>query len=344
MKTGFSVWLEENGKYIMGEKEAKIMEGIKRYGSFMATSKALGITYAHAWNLIDTLSKSIGEQVVRAQRGGEAGGGTALTEEGDKLLEEYLLAQDKVSRMLGSQRELRFADFRRPDLSIIGSSCPGVKILAELIPYMSEVVEVGSTVGLAALMLGESDISGIHLFDEDTQTYNIPFIRRDWPAGAAVLIRGYRREQGLMVRKGNPKGVKDLKDLSKRQVRLVNRNTGSGTRELLDRLLRQQGIVRKEVRGYEFEVRTHEEVARAIDEGRADVGLGLKATAATYKLDFVKLCDEFFDFAAEERRLSKPPIRAFIEALKSKKFQAELKKRAPGIYTLPETGNVINVT
>jgi len=341
VKTGFSVWFEENGRYVLGEKEAKIMEGIKRYGSFMATSKSLGITYAHAWNVIDELSKGIGRQVVKAKRGGDAGGGTALTEEGEKLLEEYLSVQDKVSRLLGSHRELRIAEFKKPDLSIIGSSCPGVKILAGLIDFSSEVVEVGSTVGLAALMLGEADLSGIHLFDEASGTFNLPFIMRDWPGGSAVLIRGYRREQGLMLKKGNPKAIKGLDDLGRKQVRLVNRNAGSGTRELLDRLLKQLNITPKGVRGYDFEVKTHEEVAKAIEEDRADLGIGLRATASIFNLEFVKLCDEFFDFAIEKRRLSKPPVRAFIEALKSQEFDAELKKRAPGIYVLPDTGSII---
>lgn len=344
MKTGFTVWLEEDGRYILGEREAKILEGIKKYGSFMATSKSLGITYAYAWNVIDDLSKRIDNPVVRAQRGGDAGGGTALTETGERMLEEYLALEDKVSRLLGSRRELKFIKFRRPDLSIIGSSCVGVKILAGMVTrYSVEVVEVGSTAGLAALMLGEADVSGVHLFDEESGTYNVPFIKRSWAGGTAALIMGYRREQGLMLKSGNPKGIKGLEDIGVKGVRLVNRNPGSGTRELLDRLIKEHRISPKEIRGYDFEVRTHEEVARAIEDGRADVGLGLRATAEIYGLDFVKACEEDYDFAVETKRLGKAPVKAFIEVLRSKEFHVELEKRAPGITPRHDTGEILRM-
>jgi len=344
MKPGFTVWLEEDGRYLLGEREGRILEGIKKFGSFMATAKSLGMTYAHVWIVVDELSKRVGEPVVRAQRGGETGGGATLTDAGNRLLEEYKALEEKVSSFLGSKKEFIFLEFKRPDLSIIGSSCVGVKILAEMVKgFSTEVVEVGSTAGLTAIMLGEADVAGIHLFDEESKTYNVPFVRRAWPSGMAVLIRGYTREQGLMVKRGNPKDIRSVEDLGRRGVRLINRNLGSGTRELLDRLLREHRIAAKDVKGYDFEVRTHEEVARAVEEGRADVGLGLRATASVLGLDFMKICDESFDFVAERRRLGKPSVRAFIEALKSPRFKEELGRRTPGINTLPDTGEVMDV-
>jgi putative molybdopterin biosynthesis protein len=206
-----------------------------------------------------------------------------------------------------------------------------------------EGVEVGSTAGLAALMLGEADVSGVHLFDEESGTYNVPFIKRSWASGTVALIRGYRREQGLMLKSGNPKGIKGLEDICMRGVRFVNRNTGSGTRELFDRLIRERSLSPKEIRGYDFEVRTHEEVARAIEEGRADVGLGLRATAEIYGLDFVKVCEEDYDFAVETKRLGKAPVKGFIEALRSKEFQVELEKRAPGITPRHDIGEILRM-
>ncbi|MBM5804686.1 MAG: LysR family transcriptional regulator [Candidatus Verstraetearchaeota archaeon] len=343
MKPGFTVWLEEDGRYILGEKEASILEGIKKFGSFMATAKSLGMTYAHVWIVVDELSKRVGEPVVRAQRGGETGGGAVLTDAGNRFLEEYKALEEKVSNFLGSKKEFIFIEFKRPDLAIIGSSCVGVKVLAEMVKGLStEVVEVGSSAGITAVMLGEADVAGIHLFDEESKTYNVPFVRRAWPSGMAVLIRGYTREQGLMMKRGNPKHIRSIEDLRHRGVRLINRNLGSGTRELLDRLLREHRIAPKDVKGYDFEVRTHEEVARAVEEGRADVGLGLRATASVLGLDFVKVCEESFDFVVERRRLGKSSVRAFIEALKSPRFGRELEGRAPGINTLPDTGKVLD--
>jgi molybdate transport repressor ModE-like protein len=344
MKTGFSVWLEEDGRYILGEREASIMEGIKKFGSFMATAKSLGITYAHAWTIVDELSKRVGKPVVKAQRGGDTGGGAMLTEEGDRLLEEYKTLDEKVSRFLGSRKEFSFLEVKKPDISIIGSSCIGVKILAGMVKgFSTEVVEVGSTAGLTAVMLGEADVAGIHLYDEQTRTYNVPFVHRAFPGETAVLIRGYTREQGLILRKGNPKGVKDLEDLRGTNLRLVNRNLGSGTRELLDRLLREGGIPSKEIKGYDFEVRTHEEVASAIKDGRAYAGVGLKATAAIYGLNFVKICDECFDFVAERRRLGKTSVKAFVNTLSSPAFKEELRRKAVGIKPFPDTGKILSI-
>lgn len=342
MRKGFSVWLEEGGRRIVGEKEAGILAGLRRYGSLMATSKSLGITYAHAWNVLDALASNVGEPVVMAKRGGGNHGGMALTDKGAGLLEEYERLQKDVSDFLGMPKKVVFGEYFPPDLSIIGSSCIGIRIIIGMLGVVKvEYVEIGSTAGLAALMLGEADICGIHLYDLGTGEYNWPFLARSWPSGGVTLVRGYLREQGLMLRRGNPKRVQGLRDLVKGKIRLVNRNLGSGTRELLDRLLAQQGIPSERVRGYDHEVRTHDEVAAEIVEGRADVGLGLRATAERYGLDFVKLCEENFDFAIDARRMKKEAVLAFLSALRSREFREALSMGAPGLKVLPSTGEVI---
>jgi len=339
-EAGFSVWLEENGRYILGEKEAEILKGIKKFGSLMVASKSLGITYAHAWNVLNDLSGRIGDPVVRARRGGEGGGGMMLTDTGERLLGDYENLERRVSELLGKPKELTFTEFKRPELSIIGSSCVGIKIIAGLMDTNVEYIEVGSSAGLAALMLGEADISGIHLYDEETGSYNLPFIKRGRPEGTAVLIKGYMREQGFMVKHGNPSVFSAIEDL--RNMRLVNRNLGSGTRILLDKMLRDRGVKPECVRGYDFEVRKDEEVAKAILEGKADVGLGLRATAAIFGLDFIKAGDECFDFAVERRRLGKEAVKKFIQTLRSAEFEREITKNAPGIYLQRDTGEIIS--
>ncbi len=343
MKPGFSVWLEEDGRRIIGEKEAEILQGVKKFGSLMAAAKSLGMTYAHVWNVVEGLSNRLGRPVVSAFRGGEGGGGTVLTADGESLLKQYEELEVRVGRFLGESKRHIFAEVAKPDLSIIGSSCPGVKILAEIIKgFDVEVVEVGSSAGLTAVMLGEADIAGIHLYDPATKRYNIPAVSRTWPQGMAVLVRGYSREQGLVVKRGNPKRITGFADLRGR-ARLINRNLGSGTRELLDRLLATSGISITEVKGYDHEVRTHEEVARAIEEGRADVGVALRSVADTYGLDFIPVCEEQYDFVCERRRLSKPSLKAFIEALRSQRFKDELKNRTSGIAPAKDIGEVIEV-
>lgn len=344
MELKFQVWLEEKGKYIIGEKEARILEGIQRYGSIMSAAKAAGVTYAHAWNLIEGLSQRTGAPIISARRGGESGGGAVLTKAGEELLSKYLEVEEDVAAYLGKPRKHVFPDIREADLAIIGSSCIGIRTLISLIQELSvEFVEVGSTAGITAVMLGEADLAGIHLYDEETKTYNIPYLVRIWPPGIALLIKGYVREQGLIVRKGNPIGIRSIRDAAEAGATMVNRNLGSGTRELLERLLRQEGVLASQLKGYDHEVRTHEDVAKVVKEGKADFGVGIRSAAEAQGVDFVKLCDEEFDFVCDSRRLWKAGIQKFLKVLRSDVFRERLEE-IPGLHCTPDTGKVIEVT
>ncbi|MDH7555856.1 MAG: substrate-binding domain-containing protein [Candidatus Methanosuratincola sp.] len=344
MEPRFQVWLEENGRYIIGEKEARILEGIRNYGSLIAAAKATGITYAHAWNLVEERSAKLGEPIVVARRGGEDGGGTALTEKGGELLERYLDLEARVGTYLGTRTERIFLEVRRSDLVIAGSSCIGVKLIPGLMKGLSvEVAEIGSTAGITAVMIGEADLAGLHIYDEESGKYNIPFIKRFWQAGSAILIKGYVREQGFMVKRGNPKGLTSLRDIVQKRCRIANRNAGSGTRSILKRLILQEGIDPSELKGYEHELRTHEEVAKEVYEGRADIGIGLRGAAEALGLGFIKICDEEFDFVCDKRRLNKKGVQTFINALRGKEFKTRLEQ-LPGLRCTPETGAIVEVT
>jgi putative molybdopterin biosynthesis protein len=128
---------------------------------------------------------------------------------------------------------------------------------------------------------------------------------------------------------------------------MVNRTLGSGTRALQDMLLRRavekRGLkfneVVKKIRGYSVEAHSHAEVAKAVAEGRADVGFGVKYAAQKYGLDFIPITQERFDFVVEERRLRKPLLKLFIEKLASKEFKGEAEK--VGLHTLEDTGEII---
>jgi putative molybdopterin biosynthesis protein len=353
----FEVWLEVDGKRVIGSYEAKILDGIQKLGSFMAASKAVGVSYAHAWNLVDNMKRVLGEPIVEARKGGEFGGGARLTEAGLNLLNEYYELEKKVRGSVeGAPAEAeRKGVIRRtlelPEFTIIGSDCVGLEILVGLMrrerSFTYEIVRVGSSGGLSAIMLGEADVAGIHLLDEESGEYNTPFLRRYWIADRAALIRGYLREIGLIVAKGNPKNIQDIQDLLRRDVRMVNRTLGSGTRALQDMLLRRavekRGLkfneVVKRIKGYSVEVYTHAEVAKAVAEGKADAGFGVKYAAQKYGLDFIPVTQEHFDFVVEERRLRKPLLKLFLKKLASKDFKKEAEK--VGLHTLDNTGIII---
>lgn len=198
---------------------------------------------------------------------------------------------------------------------------------------------VGSMAGLMALQRREAHLAPIHLLDEATGEYNRSFVRRMLPDLKAVLVKGVRRVQGMMVPKGNPLGVTALSDLGRPGIRFVNRQKGSGTRLLLDYQLKRQGIDAAAITGYGREMTTHMAVASAVQSGTADVGLGIQSAAEILGLDFIPVGIEEYDFLVPEQYLDTLPVQRFIETLKQEAFQNRV--RALGGYELDSPGTVI---
>jgi putative molybdopterin biosynthesis protein len=154
---------------------------------------------------------------------------------------------------------------------------------------------VGSQGGLIALRRAEAHLAGSHLLDPKTGEYNISYIRQYMPNIPVKVVALVGREQGLLVKRGNPKGVKSLEDLSRLEVQFLNRQRGAGTRVLLDYHLNLMGISHESIVGYSQEEYTHLAVAAAIASGRADCGLGIAAAAHALDLDFIPLFHERYD-------------------------------------------------
>jgi putative molybdopterin biosynthesis protein len=240
---------------------------------------------------------------------------------------------------------------RPVDLVMIGSHDPTLEaLLGELRSggFSYKVVNVGSNAGVRAIQRGEADVAGIHILDEATGEYNVPVYRKYGLRDVAILVRGYRRLQGLLVAPGNPKGVRDVRDLLRPDVLLINRNPGSGTRILLDSLLRE--VARREgcefdelcarIQGYTTVAKTHSAVASAVASGRADVGVGVKAAAERYGLEFIPLAEEHYDFLVRRDRLNRPAVARFLELLRDPEVQGRMN-RAPGVMADADTGSVV---
>jgi putative molybdopterin biosynthesis protein len=200
------------------------------------------------------------------------------------------------------------------DLVVIGSHCVGLDLLLGRLTERGLRVKsmaVGSTGGLVAARRGECDVAGIHLLDPASDLYNAPFLGPD-----LVLVKGYTRMQGLVFRPDDARFAgRRLEDavsaaLADPECRLVNRNRGSGTRVLVDRLLGTQ-----QPPGYHVEVRSHNAVAAAVAQGRADWGLAIATVAAEADLGFLPLREEEFDFAIPRSRLERAPVQAFVGLL-----------------------------
>lgn len=202
--------------------------------------------------------------------------------------------------------------------------------------YSLSSAHVGSLAGLLALQRGECHLAGTHLIDAETGEYNLAWLARFFAPGEAALIRLARREQGLMVPSGNPLRITTLADLTRPGVRYVNRQPGSGTRQLLDFLLAREGVDPGAIQGYRRELYTHLEVAEAVRSGSADAGLGIRAAAVALGLDFVPIASECYDLALRPHSLELPPVRALLALITGE----ELARRVAGLggYSLAEAG------
>jgi len=180
----------------------------------------------------------------------------------------------------------------------------------------------GSLGGLIALRRGECHLAGTHLLDPESGEYNLPYVRRYLAGVPVVVVTLAHREQGLMVAPGNPKGIRDLRDLARPDVRFVNRQRGAGTRVLLDYSLQRLGIDPASIPGYDREELTHLAVAAAVASGRADVGLGIRAAAAAMGLDFLPLALERYDLVIPQDLYEDPWFRPLRELLHDSRFRA----------------------
>lgn len=198
---------------------------------------------------------------------------------------------------------------------------------------------VGSQRGLISLQLREAHLAGSHLLDPDTGDFNISYIRQYIPGRSVRLVAFVHREQGLMVPRGNPHGLKGLKDISEKKVRMINRQRGSGTRVLFDYHLKNMGLPQGAFFGYEDEEYTHLGVAAAVASGRADTGLGIAAAAIALELDFVPLFTERYDLVIPHDYLEGNLLKPLMEVISAKKFR-DTVSALPG-YDVSEMGKVI---
>jgi putative molybdopterin biosynthesis protein len=214
---------------------------------------------------------------------------------------------------------------RVPDLVIIGSHCTGLDLVTAPLARAGLLVRsiaVGSLGGLAAAKRGECDLAPIHLFDEKSETYNAPFLSE-----GLELVPGWRRMQGIVFRKGDTRfqglsaqaAVRAA--LADTACIMVNRNQGAGTRILIDRLL---GGARPD--GYWNQPRSHNAVAAAIAQARADWGMTIAPVAHAAGLGFIPLAEEHYDFALVSARKQRPAVQAFLGALASDESRQALER------------------
>jgi len=230
-----------------------------------------------------------------------------------------------------------------PTLRFVGSH----DLVVDLIPHalksnsLDELLSIqfaGSLGGLIAISRHEADLAGAHLWDETTDTYNLPFVKRILPGCRVALLTLSHRQLGLIVPRGNPQNIQGLNDLVRSGVRFVNRQPGSGSRVWLDAHLQRAGIRTDRIQGFKREETTHMGVANAIANGEASVGIGLFAAATSFELDFIPLTKERYDLVIPEQTWKLPQMQKIVDVVRSAHLKASIN--ALGGYDASETGHL----
>lgn len=229
-------------------------------------------------------------------------------------------------------------------LLTLGSHDLTIDLLASALKERSEgritvsSSNVGSMGGLTAVEKGIAHFAGSHLLDTETGDYNRSYLGRFIRSTPVTLVTLVHRWQGLMLPKGNPKGIRGTADLTRADVRIINRQAGSGTRILLDYELGKGGIDPAGVQGYADEEYTHMSVAMAVTSGRADAGMGILAAARALDLDFIPVTRERYDLVIPTPLLEDARIALMLDIIRSPEFQQQIL--VLGGYEVEETGRI----
>jgi len=200
----------------------------------------------------------------------------------------------------------------------------------------------GSFNGVMALYNGECDIASLHLYDGDTGDYNTPYLKKIFVSHSYVLLNLISRRAGFYVKKGNPLQIQSMDDFKTKSLKLMNREKGSGARTFLDEQLRIHHISPSSIEGYNEEEMSHIDVASAVANGDADIGIGIEKISKLIDVDFIPLVRERYDIVLLKTPENQLLIESVKEILNSPDFQSEVD--ALGDYDVTQMGQIIYET
>ncbi|HEY8554877.1 MAG TPA: substrate-binding domain-containing protein [Burkholderiales bacterium] len=326
----------------LDERLLRLLAAIGRHATLRAAAAATGLSYRAAWGLLADTARLLGVSLVELHQGR----GARLTPAGRQLLDanERLLQRlqnESVAIHLPLDKAAPRRAPGRPPLTISASHDLLLAAFCEQWArpegIVNDLVFRGSLESLKALARGDADIAGFHSVAPLGDGLHCG-VRRLLDPRRDVLLRFAEREQGLIVPKGNPRGLRSLPDVAAQQVLFVNRQRGSGTRALIDELLREAGIEPTSIRGYETEEYTHLAVAATIAAGHAEAGVGLRAAAVRFGLDFVPLRKEVYWLALRSKRVDSEPVRRLRAGLAGEPLHAAARG-LPG-YSIEGAGAI----
>ncbi|ALD91272.1 LysR family transcriptional regulator [Cupriavidus gilardii CR3] len=323
-----------------------LLAQIERTGSIRQSCEAIGLSYRYAWGLLEDAQSLFGGPLIDKRRGR----GSVLT----PLSQQLVWASKRIGARLSPTLESLASELEIELKKVLDASVSALRLhashgfaVAALRDFLDEhkvrhdLKYCGSLEAVAALAAGDCDIAGFHVpigeFEAETFERFAHWLHPE----RHCLIHLAVRTQGLFVARGNPKAITRLDDLLRPDVRFVNRQVGSGTRLLLDLILRARGIDPARIEGYSNGEFTHAAVAAYIGSGMADVGFGVETAARRFGLEFVPVLKERYFFAIERERLQSPMLADAVAALTSGGFR-ERVDALPG-YDATLTGTVLTL-
>lgn len=298
-------------------------------GSLTTAARKLDLSYRHAWDLVRQGETHFKAPLLHMARGK----GSTLTALGEKIVwaDHRILARlkpalDSLASELAAELHRTLSD-QAPLLRVHASHGFAIERLIEHLGahgQRPELTYASTSAAMAALHDGDADLAGLHLPVGPLHDELLAHYTRWLPDEPLTVIDIARRRLGLMVRAGNPQEVFRLRDLARSDVRFINRQSGSGTRLLLEVLLRQEGVDPAGIAGFEQGEFTHAAVAAYVASGMADVGFGLEPPARQFRLDFIPVITERYFLLCRTAAIDTPVIRRVIEALRDPAMQTQL--------------------
>ena len=287
----------------------------------------------------------VGQRVVATPLPRGAGSITSLTE-ADGIIRipnhvEGIKDHEPVAAEL-----LRPLSFIHNTIVIVGSHDNTLDVLTDCLKSSHSHLtlsssHVGSMGGLMAIKKGACHLAGAHLLDTQDGSYNISYIKKLLPNISAKLVHLVLRDQGLIVKPGNPKKIQGIEDLAREDISFINRQGGSGTRLLLDYKLKQAGLNPEIINGYQHEEFTHMSVAVAVLSGTVDTGLGIYAAAKALDLEFIPVVTEQYDLIIPSEHYHSQNLQILLEIINSQSFKQRVESL--GGYSTQNIGEVIDI-
>ena len=332
---------------VLAERTVALLVGVAEHGSLLKACQAMHVSYRHAWQLMRQGEKLLGTPLLQMERGK----GSSLSPLAEKLVWADRRIAARLTPTLDSlaselQAEVDRALMRSSaTLRIHASHGFAIEALHEALGRAGidhELRYCGSSEAVASLAIGGCELAGFHVPQGEFEAAGVAHYAPWLKPGSQKLIGVATRRLGLMVASGDPKKIYGIRDLARPDLRFINRQSGSGTRFLLDLLLGKEGIEPARVHGYEQCELTHAAVAAYVASGMADVGFGVETPARQFKLDFVPLQTERYFLLCSERSLESPAVQEMLRILRSDEFRATVN-RLPGYQADDSTGEVVHL-